>query len=415
MSAAGKTTGYLLAGHGVVLGVSLAVNALSAHALGPDGRGALALALQCAYLLHLVVVAGVDRAYPLALPAPAAVGPAARECGRLVVPGAVAVAVLGAAVGALLAARGGGAAAGAPLPVLVAAVAVASVGLTAVRTAAVTVGDGATYLRAHLLGQATVLCGAVVLAAAGQGAPTAWLALYAAAPLVVVGAGYLRGRGGPAPDAGPARAGRIRSAGRRLLPGALAAFGTLRADRLLLPLLASVPALGLYAVAAAFAELCVVPVQNYVDAHLPRWRDGAVPPLGRLFGAAAAYALAAAAAVAVAGAAFIRVALPAAFAESARVLPVLAAAAGAWAFSRVAAGVVTAARPPGAVSGADAAVLVLTVSAHLALIPRYGLWGAAGAALGGYLAAAVLMAWLAVTAARPPRPDRQAVTARAAR
>ncbi|GGJ91580.1 hypothetical protein GCM10010123_21750 [Pilimelia anulata] len=421
MSAAGRTAWYLLAGHAVVLVAGLGVNMASAHALGPGGRGELALLLQLSYLLGVVLVAGVDRAYPAALPAPATFAAARREVAALVAPAAVPVGLGCAAVAALLAVRGAGAPA--LYPLLVGGLAIASLGLTTIRISAATVADGRGYLRANVAAQALLLAGAALLALTARGGPAAWLAVYAAAPLTAVAAHRFAARppdprrvsGAAAPAgagdaAGPdpaavARRRRIRAAGRRLLPGALASFATLRADRLLIPLLAGLPALGLYAVAAAFAELCLMPVQNYVDAHLPRWHlaaaDGALPAGGLLL-RAAGYAVAAALAVTAVGTAFIRLGLPAAFAGSALVLPLLAAAAGGWAVSRVAAGLALARRPAAAVSVADGAVLAVTAGGHLLLIPRYGLWGAAVAALAGYLLAAAAMSALALGGGRRP-------------
>ncbi|HEX5740905.1 MAG TPA: hypothetical protein VFY17_05045, partial [Pilimelia sp.] len=211
-SAAGRTAAYLFAGHAVVVVASLVLNVLSAHALGPAGRGELALLLQVAYLLGVCAVAGVDRAYPAATPA--AGRAAEREVRRLLAPGVGALVAAAAGGAALTAAARGPAAA---YPLLVGLMAVAVVGLTAVRTGAAAAGTGRRYLGANLASQGLLVAGALALTAAGQDRATAWLALYAAAPLLVVAVLWVR-RPAAAPAAAVARLRRVRAEGRRILP-----------------------------------------------------------------------------------------------------------------------------------------------------------------------------------------------------
>ena len=403
MSTAGRTTWYLLSGQAVVIGASMALNVFSAHALGPSGRGALALALQFSYLLHLVVVGGLDRAYPIATPAPVSLPAAQRELIRLVTPSALLVLAISGVAALVVALRGDF---GAVYPLLVGLFAVAALGLTTVRVGAATLGAGRDYLHANLATQGVLVLVALWLVTSHNSAPTAWLAAYALAPLGAI-AWCWRGarRSGPVGrglrwgDGDAVQRRRIRAQGWQLLPATVAAFATLRADRLLIPILASVHALGLYAVAATFAELCVLPVQNYVDAHLPQWRRQAKRGelrAAHILGLAAGYALVAGVVVTVAGQVFIRWALPVAFAASARVLPLLVLAGAVWALSRVAAGLALVRRAPSLISAADGCTLLVTVAGHFLLIPAYGMWGAGCAAVVGYSISAALMIGLAL-------------------
>ncbi|HWG98676.1 MAG TPA: polysaccharide biosynthesis C-terminal domain-containing protein [Pilimelia sp.] len=410
-----SVAGQLLTGHVVVLAASLVVNVVSARVLGPAGRGELALLLQLGYVLQIFGVAGSDRAYPaLAHPTPG-LPAAARDLGRLVAPSLLAL------VGACLLA-GAALSVGGPVPPGygpgLAALVLAGVLLVTLRTASVAAGTAGFYLRLNVASQLVLVAGTLTLMALEVATPLTWLAVYAAATGAPALYGWLALRrrspgpaGGPAPpgdadraresrapeegppagqDSAAGHADRVRRARRlgwRVLPGTAATITMLRADRLLLPWLGSYADLGRYVVVAALSELILVPVQAYVDAHVPRWRAaqlaGALRPL-RVLALAAAYVVGCAALLTVAGRTLLVPVFGPAYAESVHLVAPLAAAAGLWALSRVATGLILATGRSRYVLLTEVPAMLVSIGCYLLLIPAHGAWGAALGSLAGY-------------------------------
>jgi O-antigen/teichoic acid export membrane protein len=378
------TATALLAAQLAVAVASLLVNVLAARAMGPADRGRVALGLQVAYLGTAMALAGVDRAYlATALPGVRA-GAALRDLRRLAVPGAALAAVVctaglvlhPAAAGWLVAAYG---------------VCVGNAAMLLVRTAAAAAADGRVYLRAAAAGQAGLITAAAGLTATHQHTPAAWLAAYAAALCLPAAAVAARCRG----NAAGADLGATRRLGLLLLPATVATTLLLRADRLLLPALASYQQLGLYVVVATMTELAAWPAQAYVDAHVPAWRVSAAAgtlPRRRILAGSMVYALAAAAVLAAAGWLCVRPLFGPAYADATRLAAPLAAAAGMYAVSRVGVGLALAADRPGTALAADLAGAAVAVTGYLTLIPHLGAMGAAVGSLLGYTTAAGLAA-----------------------
>lgn len=347
--------------------------------MGPQGRGQVALMLQISYVLAVSALAGRDRAWPAVNPGGPAVG-----MRRLVLPGVtlavITCTVIAAVVWAwsvttalLVAGLGGLAAANALLT-----------GLRAADAA----GAGRRFLSATMTGQVALTAAAVALTTAGISAPPAWVGVYAAALLVPAATAWVRVPAGLLPDLRPAR-----RAGWTLFPGAIAQIIAMRADRLLLPVLAGYDQLGLYVVVATATELIGWPVQAWVDAQTSTWRArylaGPLRPW-RVLAAVGAYVASAATTVGI----VLHLLLVPMFGVPYRptlplVLP-LAAAAGMVAVVRTGAGLTLASGRPRTATIIDVTAMVVSGAGYLLLIPGHGAMGAAVASLLGYGTAALL-------------------------
>ncbi|MFG3599738.1 lipopolysaccharide biosynthesis protein [Micromonospora chersina] len=395
----------------VVGAASLLINVLAARAMGPAGRGSLALLLQVAYLTNMIAVAGTDRAYPASISLRRGARAATGDAGRLLAPSAtVALAVSAPIVFAI----GAGSPSGGWLTLVAFVVAaLAMVSASATRTGAAASGVAGPFVAGTVAGQLVLVAAVAVVAARGVDSPGVWLLVYGAslgtAP-VVSWALLRRGRAGATdapPDLGPAR-----RLGLRLLPAGLASIVMLRTDRLLLPWLGSYEQLGIYIVVATVAEFATWPVQSYVDSQAPRWHHrflaGTLGRVRPLLGAAA-YGLVAGAALLIAGHLLVPTLFGSEYRGSVGLLTPLAVGTLCYSVSRVAVGL-------GVVSGrartalvADIPAMVVAVSAYLLLIPR---WGAMGAAVGSAIAygtgavLAVLAAFTMSAAAPGPSAGR---------
>jgi len=158
-------------------------------------------------------------------------------------------------------------------------------------------------------------------------------------------------------------------------------------DRLALPALASTAALGLYASVATMTELLAWPLRAYADAKLGKWRaahrDGGLRARPLVL-AAAVYALVVTPVVA--GAMYLLI-VPV-FGEryapaKVLVLP-LVVAAGLYAVSRISLGLLIAKGRGALVSAAELSGFAASFVGYVALIPPYGILGAAYGSLIGY-------------------------------
>jgi O-antigen/teichoic acid export membrane protein len=383
---------HLIVGQLVVVGASLATNVAAARTMGPGGRGQLALFLQVAYVLYVVGMAGTDRSYPASLTGVPSLPAAARDLRRLTTPTALLVMVACAVAGPLL---DDGSPAGAMYGAALGLVVLGNLLMCALRTATVAAGSTRLHFRLNLAGQVLLIGLAWTLAVADIASPLVWLLAYGVALCLPSLVGRLTTPTGPAV---PGRRDHsqlavARKLGWRLLPATLASITMLRADRLLLPALGSYEQLGVYIVAATLSEMIVLPVQTIVDAHVPRWRArilAGASNTGRILLLAIGYAVASIAAVTGLGSLLMVPVFGAAYAASVSLLFPLTAAAGLWAVSRVAVGLLTAAGSAGSVLRSDGPAMVLSIIAYCALIPRYGALGAAWGSACGYGLAAVL-------------------------
>ncbi|MFI7073483.1 lipopolysaccharide biosynthesis protein [Micromonospora sediminicola] len=392
--AGARATALLLAPQMAAAVVSLAVNILAARTLGPDGRGHIALLLQVGYLTNMFAQAGTDRAYPVHHPPGRPPRAALGDTARLVAP--TGVLTVAAAVPVVVAAGGNLALTLAAFLVAAAAMIVSG----AARTAAAATGAVRPYAVGATAGQAVLAAAAIALTATRVTDPAVWLAGYACALACAPAVTWAL-----LPHTAPAARTDLRPARRlgwRLLPAGIATMVMLRADRLMLPWLAGLDQLGVYVIVATIAELAAWPVQAWVDAHANRWHQqhlsGTLNP-GRPLLAAAAYGLTAGLAL-LAAAPLIRPVFGDAYTDAGRLLPPLAAATAAYAISRVAVGLGTAAGRARTALTADLPAMLVAVAGYLLLIPRWGAYGSAVASAVGYTVAAVLAVATLTRAAR---------------
>ncbi|MEU7170226.1 polysaccharide biosynthesis C-terminal domain-containing protein [Micromonospora tulbaghiae] len=393
-----RATALLLAPQMAAACASLAVNVLAARTLGPSGRGHVALLLQVGYLTNMLAQAGTDRAYPVHAPPGRPPRAALADTARLVAP--TGVLVVAAAV-PVVAAAGGGSTPVSVVAFLVAAAAMIAGG--AARTAAAATGTVRPYMLGAVTGQIVLVATAVAFTAGQVTDAGVWLAGYAVALACAPAVTWLLL---PRVPSGSRRVDlrAARRLGLRLLPAGTATMIMLRADRLLLPALAGLDQLGVYIIVATVAELAAWTVQTWVDANTNRWHQqhlaGTLHHTRPLL-AAAGYGTCAAL-VLLAAAPLIRPVFGDAYADAARLLPLLAAATVAYSVSRVAVGLGTAAGRARTALAADLPATITALGCYLLLIPR---WGAYGAAAGSAIAYTV-SALLAVTALARTRTRR---------
>jgi O-antigen/teichoic acid export membrane protein len=394
-----RTTGHLLTTQLVAAAASLLINVLAARTLGPAGRGHIALLLQVAYLTNMLALAGTDRAYPVLIPAGRSALAATGDAIRLVTPSGLLL--LTAAV-PVVAVVGAGTPDDTGLTVtafVVAAVALIAGG--AVRVAAAASGTAGPYMTGAFTGQLVLVAAVTVLTVAHVDSPAGWLLAYGVALCTGPALAWLLLR--RQHSTGTTAYADLRAArrlGLRLLPAGLAGMVILRADRLLLPWLASYQQLGLYIVVATVAEFAVLPVQSYVDAHAARWHrqhlDGTLPRARPVL-AAAGYGTAAGTVLVVAGYLLVPPVLGDDYRASTGLLVPLAVGTVAYSVSRVAVGLGVATGRARSALITDIPAMVVALGAYLVLIPRWGAYGAAvGSAVtyttGALLAAATLIA-----------------------
>jgi O-antigen/teichoic acid export membrane protein len=173
----------------------------------------------------------------------------------------------------------------------------------------------------------------------------------------------------------------------RLLPSVIGEMALLRADRLLVPLLASYYQLGIYVVAATMTELASWPLLQYIDSQTRGWVtrfvQGTLSPW-RIFAGTSIFSVCLSAAVAVPAYIAIPVLFGADYHEAQPLILILSIATALFGISRVAIGLATVAGVahwPGWINGAG---LVSSLAFCVLLIPRYGALGASYASLISY-------------------------------
>lgn len=253
----------LLLAQALTLIGALVANVLSARALGPSGRGQLALVLQASYFLAVVALVGRDRAYPAASARDRGLAEALGDQLRLA--GVPAVLTLFAASAYAIAAFGDMPSpfrASGSLVVLTLGACLARL----VRGASIASASTRPVMVAAIVSQASLLLALLVLVFLGVDDSATWAAVYAGtgvAPymwLLVRRARVTEGAVAP-----------VRRLGLRIYPASLAEVALMRLDRLLLPVFASFSGLGVYVVIATMTELASWPAQQYSDSKVPVW------------------------------------------------------------------------------------------------------------------------------------------------
>jgi len=397
----------------LILVAATVTNVLSARMLQPSGRGTLAVALQVSYIGVAIVLAGVDRSYPVTAPISNLSAALPAVLRMLLWPAAGLFAVSIAAVLTLRSHHPGVTS----YASVIALTTVALVGVTAVRVAAIASPEVVSFVKVTAGSQAILILLAVSLTVLRVHDPRWWLAAYGPAGLVPVAVlGRALRRRSPGNPLEPAVMRSVRVLGVRLLPACLGQIILLRADRLLLPMLSGAEALGIYVVVSTFTELLVWPVQNYVDGAMPVWRrlhnQGLLQTIRVGFVIGAYVGISAGILVWLGG----RLLVPAfgtRYAPSRELLFPLSMGSAAYAMSRYYAGLALARGRARQLRIAEMVSVCVALSAYLLLIPSAGARGAAQATLIGYTTSLVLMLGAALTTpewrrghrAHDPRPE----------
>jgi hypothetical protein len=375
----------------VALG-ALVVNVLAARALGPAGRGALALHLQITYIASAVLLLGRDRSFLATGVEGISLRSSTRQMISLLPMPLTLSLIFSVAVG--LAFHSSGELEAAALVVGYILV-VTGIMLSRFDRSAAIVATSPWYFTAAVLASQILLIGtSLALLISHVTSVTVWFLAYGLTlglPFVCSVLLSLRGKGTLDVGAGTNRA--ARKLGMRLLPSVIGEMALLRADRLLVPLLASYYQLGIYVVAATMTELASWPLLQYVDSRTRGWVtrfvQGTLSPW-RIFAGTSIFSVCLSAAVAVPAYIAIPVLFGADYHEAQTLIPVLSIATALFGISRVAIGLATVAGVahwPGWINGAG---LVSSLAFCVLLVPQYGALGASYASLISYGACAGL-------------------------
>ena len=249
----------------------LCVNLLSTQALAPEPRGQMALFIQAAYVLQSLSMLGRDRSF--------LVGYGARTDSSVAwtflrVNRAMLLALTLAASALMLLQRQNPG-----LWYFAAALSIlfvcSSVFGFALRTSYIvgTRGAESLFLVSVLAVQLVLIAGSGVLLGLGVTNIAAWIALYPLSGIVNVLAASLLLLIHPRRAAPVETQQALVSEGWRLLPLSMVTMSLQKADRLLLPVLATASELGRYAFVSSLMELVVWPVSQWLDTQLRRWRE----------------------------------------------------------------------------------------------------------------------------------------------
>lgn len=392
---AGQTANLILRQAVLVL-MALGANIIAARTLAPEGRGALAFALQAAYMVSFAILLGTEKAVAVVIPGEG-IDRGVPAIWSTTWKRTIGVAVVG-LLALLIVWRS--------QPESEAWVYLAPVGLmgiaSAVSRSLETSAVNANRSQVALVNTAgasfLTLLAVIALAIAGITNPSLWLVAYGVAALSVgLGLCLTYGKVTPAQLRRKDRSDTTRllaSTGYRLFPASLASYAAYRSDRLVLPVLAGNEALGLYVVVVALTDIVAAPVEALSQVVQPRWRKahlaGNFKP-GKFFGLALIYlALACTAAVFIG-----RIVLVPIFGEAyepaKELLPTLAVGSALYSVGRLAAAWRLAAGYVGLASTADLVGMAFAVISYFALIPGLGAQGAALGSIIGYGATIVAL------------------------
>ena len=267
---------------------ALLVNVFSARALGPTGRGALALHLQITYIASAVLLLGRDRSFLATAVKDGSLRGDTRQMVSLMLMPMTLGLVTSVAVGLTFH--------GSPevtTGALIAGYVLVITGNMVARfnrSVAITAGRPLYVATAVLVSQILLIGTSIALLLAKVTSVTTWFLAYGLTltlPFACAIALALRGGASSEFDRQTSRA--TKKLGMQLLPSVTSGeMAILRADRLLIPLLASYYELGIYVVAATMAELASWPLQQYIDSHTPGWglrlSQGTLSPLATFSG-----------------------------------------------------------------------------------------------------------------------------------
>lgn len=364
--------------------VGLLVNVLSARALGPEGRGELALWLQLSYILAAVCAGGNERAYPVTARGTVAPTTGAQHLFRVNAAWTSVVLLASVAIISI---------AGMTTPPVAALLAVLVLGnlcFIYLRTVAIVSRVSRGYLDAVSLAQGGLLVGASAFVVFGVVASTWWLLLYAVSLCAgVAWFMFYAVRG----DASTASRGvsLTRAKGLSLLPSSLASMVMLRSDRILIAALSTNAQLGMYVVVATMIEVLLWPVQAFADSRVPEWRVAAEQGslrVTRIYSRSVLLTAGAAVIVCTAVSALLVPLFGSAYEPARTYIPVLGAATVLLAISRITFALWLASGGRRTVVLVDVVGAGAAVIAYVLLIPEYGALGAAFGSVVGYGAAA---------------------------
>ncbi len=382
-STAAETAGWLVLSRVLLAAAAAAAGLIGAAVLGPSGRGEVAVGLLIGYAGAVLGILGLENSLVAVAPGRgfAESYGLATNFARRSLPLAVVMTIL-AAVGGHLE---GWYRWDAAFAVLGVAVGTAAVRLAS--TAGAAAGDSRRQTNIALVSGATLVLGAVVLGSIGDASPTNWLWLYSISTVLGVVVARLPRRRSDDHDA------RVRDLRAHAVP-ALAPtatnFLTLRADRLLLPLLTDTAQLGVYVVASTMVDVVTLPAKSATQVLAARWRIEGPPPLGRTLAIAFVASAVPAAALVIFGRSFLPWALGSAYDESARLLLILGPAVACYLITRAVHARQLALGNQWAVSNSESAGFVVAIIAYLAIIPFAGATGAALGSLLGYASSLVV-------------------------
>lgn len=372
----------LVAAQILAAGGAVAVNLLAAVVLSPAGRGDLAFALQLAYFLSVFAVMGLER--PFIASRSGGFGTEYRVFARMVTPGTLCVLPIAFIAAAL-----------SPFStrwmwmgvIAIAAYVALNSLVHALRVAYVCSREWKWFAVNAIVTQLIIVVGAVLLVLIGINDPVVWMWAYAASAVPTAVLLFVAPR--PSKHLEPTRTEKrgLRRRGWVLLPSEFSNSAMLRSDRLLLPILSSSAALGLYVTVATVLEMATWPVQQWVDASLRNWSQGFSShsfPVVRIIARSVLLLVASAAVLAAAAYAMIVIVLPDSYAPAAAAIIPLAVSAVIFGVTRVQQGLLIAADSPGTVSVVEIIGTVASLIAYITLIPHYGMFGAAYGSIIGY-------------------------------
>ena len=382
-------TANLIGRQAVLVVMALAANVIAARVLAPEGRGALAFALQAAYMVSFVILLGTEKAVAVVMPG----APTTR--------GVPAIWAASWWRGALVAGAGGAAlvAVSSANPTAdawyylapVAMMGIASAISRSLETSAVNAHRSQLALINTAAASGLTLLFVIGLALIDNTDPRVWLVGYGVAALIVGVAlcwrhGQLRHATlrSSSTDIKPSLLSRT---GYRLFPASLASYAAYRSDRLILPVLAGTEALGLYVVVVALTDIIAAPVEALSNVLLPRWRAAVIAGTfdpGKTLAIAVSYLTVACTGAVFIGGAILVPVFGAAYEPAKDLLPTLAFGSALFSLGRLAATWRLAQGFVNLASGADLAGMVTAVTAYFVLIPPLGAQGAAVGSIIGY-------------------------------
>jgi O-antigen/teichoic acid export membrane protein len=288
-----RSPSLLLGSQLLLVASSLAANVIIARAIGPEGRGAVAFMLQTSYVIVAIAIMGRDRAYPAAGRV-ASLSQALADQVRLIILPTVIILALSVATVLVLGERLSITARSA---LLLTALCLGGLLSRLSRGGAIAARSAGRHVYAVIASQVLLLALLVLLWNTSFENPDAWTLAYAAAglaPFVLIFGVALRGK------SSAERVGRTRRLSWGIYPSTLVEMLVMRLDRVLLPVLASYSALGLYAAVATMAEVSSWPARQFADSRVPAWSTRA-PRVRQLLREIAALVLLAALSAIVAG------------------------------------------------------------------------------------------------------------------